>query len=400
MSVHLAWNDPPVGRFALFYLGFRPFFLLASLGATLLGAAWLLALTLPAAFHSAWPNAALWHGHEMVFGFGFAVITGFLLTAIRNWTGFQTLHRWPLAILAGLWLAARYANMIEGGLIWAFVFDALFGLGAASAITAPIIKARQWKQMGLISKVWLLTLTNMVSYGFTASLQWSQAAILFGLLLIVAVLLTMIHRVLPFFIEKAAHMKQSRLLQLDRFEHTQKWNLVLFLLFSISWLLWPHSGFTAATAALLALLNGRILIHWADRVVLNEALLWSLWGGYAFVVLGFLLVATSIFIPPTAWLAVHAFGAGAMGLTTLGMMIRVTLGHTGRNVFEPGPLATGLLALVLIAGLLRTLGPLLLPYRYTQIMEFALVFWVLSFGLFTLLYAPMWLKPRVDGRYG
>ncbi|SIN86796.1 NnrS protein [Sulfurivirga caldicuralii] len=139
----------------------------------MLGLAWLLALTLPAQLHSAWTNAALWHGHEMVFGFGFAVITGFLLTAIRNWTGLQTLHRWPLALLALLWLTARFANAVDGGLIPAFIFDSLFGLGAADAITYPIVRARQWKQMGLISALIRVLGPLFMAYAYTLLIQFS-----------------------------------------------------------------------------------------------------------------------------------------------------------------------------------------------------------------------------------
>jgi len=399
MSVILSWKQPKVGRFALFYLGFRPFFLLAAFGATLLGLVWLLALTLPALVQTAWPNPALWHGHEMVFGFGFAVITGFLLTAIRNWTGIQTLHRWPLAVLALLWLAARFANALDGGLIWAFVFDTLFGLGAATAITAPIVQARQWKQMGLISKTWLLALANMASYGFATDLAWAQGWILFGLLLIVAVLLTMIHRVVPFFIEKAAQMQHGITLKLPRFETTQKLNLIVFLLFTAGWILWPHHWLTGAMAWALALLNGRVLAAWFHPVLFKEPLLWSLWGGYAFMVLGFALAGLSFF-PAASWLAVHAFGAGAMGLTTMGMMARVTLGHTGRNVFEPGKLIGALLALILISALVRIFGPLFLTYHYTLLMQFGLILWTLGWGLFTIYYLSQWLRPRVDGHYG
>jgi len=400
MSVHLAWQHPKVGRFALFYLGFRPFFFLAALSASLLGIVWLLALTNPGGFHSVWPSPTLWHGHEMIFGFGLAVIAGFLLTAIRNWTSVQTLHRWPLALLAVLWLGARIANLIPEARIPAAILDTLFNLGLGMAVTWPILRARQWGQIGLISKVWLLGLTNFATYMWADTPGKAQAALLFGLLLVVAVLLTMIHRVLPFFIEKAAQMKQGRSLTLPRFKNVQRWNLVLFLAFSLCWLIWPYQGITALLALALALLNGVVLLRWADRVVFSEPLLWSLWGGYAFSVLGFALAAAGVWAPAVGWVAVHAFGAGAMGLTTLGMMIRVTLGHTGRNVFEPGRLAGAVLALVLIAALVRVLGPVLMPFSYSMLMAFALIFWSLAFGLFWLAYARMWLRPRIDGHYG
>jgi len=400
MNIHLSWQQPKVGRFALFYLGFRPFFFLASLSAALLGVIWLLSFSGGMTLNTAWPTPALWHGHEMIFGFGMAVIAGFLLTAIRNWTQIQTLHRWPLAVLTGLWLGARIANLFAEGRILAAVLDALFGIMLAVAMSWPIIQTRQWAQIGLISKVWLLVVANFFSYWLADDPAQARTALLFGLLLVVAILITMIHRVLPFFIEKAAQMKQGRHLQLPRGKNLQKWNLVLFLAFTVGWLFWPSHPVTAFIALLLALLNGWLLARWADRVVFHEPLLWSLWAGYAFIVLGFLLIAFSSVFPATNWLGVHAFGAGAMGLTTLGMMIRVTLGHTGRNVFQPGQLAGAMLALVLIAGIVRVLGPLLLPYQYTLLVAFSLVLWILAFGLFWLTYAPMWLRPRIDGHYG
>ena len=223
---------------------------------------------------------------------------------------------------------------------------------------------------------------------------------LFGLLLIVAVLLTMIHRVLPFFIEKAAQMAHGQTLTLPRFSRLQQANLVLFLLFTGLWLFMPDSLATVIVAWLLALLNGRVLWKWAHRVVFREPLLWSLWGGYAFIVAGFVLIGLPMLYADR--LALHAWGVGGMGLTALGMMARVTLGHTGRNVFEPGRFITVLLLLVLTSALLRVFGPLALPYlhAYEAVIGISLVLWCLAFGLFALLYGRYWLRPRVDGRYG
>ncbi|WP_294949489.1 NnrS family protein [Sulfurivirga sp.] len=399
MSVHLAWNDPPVGRFALFYLGFRPFFLFGSLAAALLGLGWLLQLAGVWQPHTFWASPALWHGHEMVFGFALAIIGGFLLTAIRNWTGFQTLHRWPLAGLILLWLTARGLNLTGLPAPLAALFDLLFGIGLATAVTAPIVRARQWGQIGLVSKVWLLVIANGFSYAFAHDTGRAQMALLAGVLLVIAVLLTMIHRVLPFFIEKAAQMKQGRRIELPRPGRLTYVNLLLFLAFAVAWIGWPHHWLTGTLAWLLALANAPTLWRWADRVVWHEPLLWSLWGAYAFVELGFVLAGLSMW-PQASWLALHAFAAGGIGLGTLGMMARVTLGHTGRNVFEPPRLVILMLLLVLAAALARTLGPLLAPGGYTGWMHASLGLWTLGFGLFWIAYLPMWLRPRVDGRYG
>lgn len=396
MSVHLGWAQPPVGRFALFYLGFRPFFLLASFSAAALGILWLLYWSQLIPLHTAWPSPTLWHGHEMIFGFGSAVIAGFLLTAIRNWTGVQTLHGWPLAVLAGLWLAARIFNLIPGMLIPAAIADVLFGIGLSIAITQPIIRAKQWKQMGLVSKVWLLELANLGSYAQTHyATQW----ILLGLLLIVAVLLTMIHRVVPFFIEKTVQMNQGKRITLTRAPAVQWANLPLFLAFTAVWILWPGHWAQGVLAWTLAGINGHVLIKWARLEVFKAPLLWSLWGGYAFIVLGFILAGFATW-PQISWLAVHAFGVGAMGLTTLGMMMRVTLGHTGRNVFEPGPIAAGVLTMVLVAAILRVFGPLgFFTGQLPALYMFSLVFWSIGFGVFFIAYVRYWLTPRVDGLY-
>ncbi len=397
MSIHLSWSQPKVGRFALFYLGFRPFFLLASLAAVTLGVLWLLYWAQLITLETAWPSPVTWHGHEMVFGFGMAVIAGFLLTAIRNWTSLQTLHRWPLAVLAGLWLSARLLNFIPHMHIPAAIADLLFGIGLALALTHPILKARQWKQIGLISKVWLLVVANAVSY---AQPLHAQTWTLLGLLIIIAILLTMIHRVVPFFIEKAIQINRKQRITLPRLPAVQWLNLPLFLAFTAVWLLWPAHWLQTVLAWTLAAINGYVLLKWIHLEVFKAPLLWSLWGGYAFIVLGFFLAGFAD-TASVSWLAVHAFGAGAMGLTTLGMMMRVTLGHTGRNVFQPGALAAGVLSMVLIAAVIRVFGSLgLFSSQLHALYLFSLIFWSLGFGLFLIAYLKYWLTPRIDGLYG
>jgi len=146
----------------LFYLGFRPFFLAAGLFAVIVMIGWGVTYSELARLPLALP-AMYWHGHEMIYGYGLAVIAGFLLTSVRNWTGLQTLQGLPLAGLAGLWLVAR-AAFWGGYLLVAMGADLAFSLALLLSLCVPLIRARQTTQFGLISLLLLLLITNQLFY--------------------------------------------------------------------------------------------------------------------------------------------------------------------------------------------------------------------------------------------
>ncbi|WP_232410933.1 NnrS family protein [Methylophilus sp. 5] len=195
----------PAQRFALFNLGFRPFFLLAAGFASLSMAVWMATYfqlsTLPLTSIS----PSQWHAHEMLYGFAFAVIAGFLLTAVKNWTGIQTLHGRPLMGLVACWAIARGVMLVApANIIVAATFDLLFNGWLIAAVAQPIIKVKQWRQLGVLSKVVFLTVGNVAFYtqALGLSSHGVRAALWIGLLLNVSLIMVISRRILPMFIER------------------------------------------------------------------------------------------------------------------------------------------------------------------------------------------------------
>ena len=398
-------EKPFTGNYALTHLGFRPFFLSAGAFAVIGILLW----TAIYSFNWQGLNAAYppitWHAHEMIFGYTLAVVAGFLLTAIKNWTGQQTLHQAPLLLLTAIWLAARLLPFMQGLSLQAVAsVDLLFMLALLAAVAIPVLRARQWQQAGIIAKVALMTLANAVFYlgllGYwPAGIQLGLYA---GLYLMIALIFTMGRRVIPFFIERGVGVsfKANNTRWVDRS------SLVLFLLFAITDLIAMTQGnqALAGMAAALALvqipLHGWRLYGWYHAAIWQKPLLWVLYVAYAWLVLGFGLKFLSWSTGLSPWLAVHAFAYGGIGMMTLGMMARVILGHTGRNVFEPPALVGKIFAILFAGACVRILAVWALPQWHWWWIVIAQCLWMLAFGLFVWLYAPMLIKPRVDKRYG
>ncbi|HEB58604.1 MAG TPA: NnrS family protein [Gammaproteobacteria bacterium] len=396
-------DEPHDYRIALHHLGFRPFFLLAGLAAGALMAAWALVYLLDQSLpQTERLPASWWHGHEMIFGYAMAVIAGFLLTAVRNWTGVQTLHGWPLLALAVLWLLARLMPFIAhpDALGAMMVLDLAFGVGLVAALLVPIVKVRQWKHLLLWLLVVLLVAANALFYAglFVGddTMFLVQRALLGGLYLIVALILLMGRRVIPFFIEKGVGEgpppRNHAWLDL-----TVSLLLVAFILLEVFDLL---PGLLAVLALALAVLHSVRLAGWHHPGIWSRPLLWILFVAYAWIIIGFALRAIDVFYPLNPYLFMHAFAAGGIGLMTLGMMARVALGHTGRNVFDPPRVLGWMFGLAVAASLVRVI-PALFTTRYYEVwIGISQGLWIAAFSWFFVLYAPMLIKPRVDGRYG
>lgn len=398
-------EKPFTGNYALTHLGFRPFFLSAGAFAVIGILLWTAIYSFNwQGLNAAYP-AMTWHAHEMIFGYTLAVVAGFLLTAIKNWTGQQTLHQAPLLLLTAIWLAARLLPFMQGLSLQAVAsVDLLFMLALLAAVAIPVLRARQWQQAGIIAKVALMTLANAVFYlGLLG--YWpagTQLGLYAGLYLMIALIFTMGRRVIPFFIERGVGVsfKANNTRWVDRS------SLVLFLLFAITDLIAMTQGnqALAGMAAALALvqipLHGWRLYGWYHAAIWQKPLLWVLYVAYAWLVLGFGLKFLSWSTGLSPWLAVHAFAYGGIGMMTLGMMARVILGHTGRNVFEPPALVGKIFAILFAGACVRILAVWALPQWHWWWIVIAQCLWMLAFGLFVWLYAPMLIKPRVDKRYG
>ncbi len=394
-------QDPPKQvPFSLFVLGFRPFFLAAGIFSIISMCMWMLvyefALPLPLQgltnFH--------WHAHEMIYGFTLAVIAGFLLTAIKNWTGVQTLQYRGLQILFLLWVGARLCMLFGTQMIaLAAMLDIAFNLLLFIAMLQPVVKVKQWKQIGILSKVLILGIFNTLFYlgmlGFLdGGVYWG---IYGGLFMLIAIVLNMGRRVMPFFIERGVgypvQLKNSRFLDISI--------LVLFLLFSINEVFVGDLSISSYLAAGLFVISSIRLYNWYTPGIWKSPLLWGLYGSFIFITLAFLMFAL---LPYTFFftrsIALHTFTVGGIAMITVSMMSRVTLGHTGRSVNEPSPWISVAQWLLLGAVIARVVLPLLLKDYYSLWMLIAQSLWIAGFGIFVVVNYPLLTRPRIDGATG
>jgi uncharacterized protein involved in response to NO len=392
-------SAPHTNPVALFNLGFRPFFLLASIYAMIPILVW------GGIYAYGWTAPHLpfspvyWHAHEMIFGYGMAVVAGFLLTAVRNWTNIPTAHGWPLAGLAALWLAARVIGwIVPDHVLPMLLLDVGFNLALVIAVALPVIRAKQKQQIGILSKLALLLLANLSFYlGAMGVLEHGIAWGLYsGVYMLVALMFVMARRVLPFFIERGVGYP----VKLKNSDWIDRGGLYVFLLFWIADVFWRNTSATVILASLLFIIHTVRLTGWHTRGIWKQPMLWVLYVGYGCATVGFLLTALTPLLSLSPFLALHAFAVGGIGIMTVGMMARVSLGHTGRNIQQPPRMVTHVFLLLAVTFIARVLLPLVAPSHYLLEIGVALATWVLAFTLFVWMYAPILVKPRVDGLPG
>ncbi len=372
-------------------LGFRPFFFAAGSSSVLLMLIWffMYSLNMPLLQQTIAPQ--IWHAHEMIFAYTMAVIVGFLLTAVKNWTNIQTLHGKPLMLLLSLWLIARFLPFFSVPLILQAFIDSTFLLFAFLALATPIIKAKSWNNIGILSKVLLMALAHIVFYlGLLGILEHGVMWGLYGAFyLILALVFVMARRVVPFFIERSLGLNQplNNPLWLDRS------SLVLFIGYVIFDIYWP-SDLVFAFAFILFCLHTLRLYHWHHKGLWSFPLLWSLYLAYSILVIAFGIKSLSYITTVSAFLSIHAFAFG-IGLITLSMMSRVTLGHTGRDINQYPPALKIALFLILAGFIVRVIFPLFNTSFYSLWIISAQVLWCGAFFIFIWVYTPMFFKKRV-----
>jgi uncharacterized protein involved in response to NO len=393
-------NPEPIKTFNLFVLGFRPFFLAAGIFSVVSMLIWSLVYANILVIPMQGVSNYHWHAHEMIYGFAMAVVAGFLLTAIKNWTGIQTLQHTPLIFLALLWLSARICLLL--GYEWielAAGFDILFNLGLFIALFHPIFKVKQWKQIGIISKIFLLVIFNGLFYlgafGILDSgIYWSING---GFFLLIALVLTMGRRVMPSFIEQGVgypvKLKNSRLLDIS--------SLLLFLLLAISETFMMDPLISSYSASILFVISLLRLLNWYTSGIWNNPLLWGLYLAFIFFTLGFLIFALLPYSSLiTRSIALHAFAIGGLGLITISMMSRVTLGHTGRDINQPSSMIAVAQWLLVLAAMMRVIAPIAFPSWYLGWIGTSQLLWIIAFLLFIRVNFSLLIKPRIDGAGG
>ncbi len=388
--------------FALFNLGFRPFFLGAAVYSLLSIALWFglyagqLPLVLPAGL-----SPSLWHAHEMVYGYALAIIAGFLLTATKNWTGMQTLNGYKLFALFMLWLLARISFFLDSSIAAVYLaafFDTGFVIALLFSVAVPIIRVKQWRQMAVLGKLLFLGVGNVLFYAgvlgrLEHGVQWS---IYGGLYLVIGLVLTMGRRVIPGFIERGVgypvQLRNSRLLDIS--------SMVLFLLFFITHVFTSWQNIAAWAAGVLFLVHGIRILGWHTPGIWRRPLLWSLYASYLFIIMGFLLFFLGVYGFVLSALAIHAFSYGGIGLITVSMMARVSLGHTGRSVLEPPGGLNAVFLLLCLGAVCRVLLPMLDYSYYIKLVMISQLAWIAAFAIFLFIFIPVLIKPRIDGQFG
>jgi len=378
---------------ALWLRGFRPFFLGASVFAVLAMVNWLLVYRFGLQLNLSGLSIFQWHAHEMLYGYAMAVIAGFLLTAAWNWTSQKTASGAGLALIFIFWVVARVL-MANGTqfLVYAAAADLLFMLGLGFAVGRPIIKVRQKRQAMVLLIIALLAAANGVFYLGVAGLVDKGAflGIHGGLYLVLGMVLFMGRRVIPFFtkggLDHPVEMKNAR------------WNdivtLVLFPAFLISEVFFPHHLAGALLAAGLFLSNSLRVNAWHNLGVWQKPLLWGLFASFIMINLGFLLRAMMAVTAIPDFLPIHAFAVGGIGIITMSMMARVTLGHTGRSVHQAPPVMAFLLGAMVLTATIRIFFPLIDPGHYQLWITVSGIMWIISFSLFSIIFIPMLSKPR------
>lgn len=398
--VQIQMNKPNKSKgLAVFNLGFRPFFLGGSIFAVIAVFWWMLVYFSMVHIPIVNITSSQWHAHEMLYGYGLAVVAGFLLTAVKNWTGIATLHGKSLALLFGLWVSARVLFLFGTDMmLLASVADILFGLGLIAAIAMPIIKAKQWRQIAVVSKVMLLLLGNIVFYlGFFGQISNGMTYAIYGAALLFISLILMIgRRVIPFFIERGVGYK----IELKQYGWLDKSILLLFLALFINAIFVHKTHLTLYLAIPIFLLNSFRLYNWHTHGIWRVSLLWGLFVSACLTNLGFLCYGLQEHFAIPSVLIFHIFTIGGIGLMSISMMARVSLGHTGRDIRNAPSLLSIAFACIALSVILRVFLPLFDATHYTWWVLGSSIVWIIGFAIFAVIYAPILLKQRVDGSFG
>ncbi|MDP1909440.1 MAG: NnrS family protein [Hyphomicrobium sp.] len=372
---------------ALLSYGFRPFFLLGSIWAGIEVLAWLPMfygqLSLSTAF-----SPRDWHVHELLFGYVPAIVAGFLLTAIPNWTGRLPLQGMPLAGLVLVWLAGRYVVTLSAGIGWlgTTVVDCAFLVLMAAAVAREIVAGKNWKNLKIVALLGLLAAGNL---GFHVEAHFEGIALYSSRLGIAAVLILIMvvgGRIIPSFTRNWLMRRGPGRLPAP----FGRFDIACIALSSAGLALWvvmPEEAPTGVALLAVAALNLVRLCRWAGDRSFADRLVLVLHVGYAFVPLGFLLAGLSAFGITAPSAGVHAWTAGAFGIMTLAVMSRASLGHTGRALIA-SPALQAVYAAALVAALARICA-VLHPAWSEGLLYVAAFAWAAAFLGFASLYAPI-----------
>ena len=367
--------------------GFRPFFLLGAVYAGLTILAWLPMFNGELALSTAF-GPIDWHVHEMLYGYLPAVVTGFLLTAIPNWTGRLPIQGMPLLTLVAVWLAGRMAVTFSAEIGWllAAIIDVSFLILVIAATAREIVAGKNWRNLRVIAMVTLLLAGNIAFHleaHFNGSAEYGARI---GIAAIVLLLAVIGGRIIPSFTRNwLARENPGRLpVPFARFD------VAVIGLSAATLALWtvqPVGRITAAALLATGALHIVRLARWAGDRTWRDRLVLILHVGYAFVPLGFLLAGAAALAMVPADTGTHAWTVGAAGTLTLAVMTRASLGHTG-NALNASAVTQAIYAVVVIAALARICSSLE-PAWSELLLHVSAFAWVAAFFGFAVSYGPL-----------
>ncbi len=373
---------------------FRPFFMAAGFWAMLAVPFWLMnyvgVLVLPVGF-----DGLLWHRHEMLFGFAGAAIAGFILTAIPNWTGRLPVSGWRLGLLVSLWLAGRlgFLGAVSIGPLAAAVLDLSFLTTLAVMIARELISGKNWRNLPVLVLISSFALGNwLVHFETNGIAETAELGIRLSTFVLAILVAVIGGRIVPSFTRNWLVRSGAAVLPvpMGRFDTIA---LAILIVFVVAQVFVPDRQLTAWLALLAGGIHGFRLVRWKGWAIFGEPLMWVLHLGYAWLAVALILIGLAgltDLVPATA--AIHALTAGAFGTMILAVMTRASLGHTGRELTAT-PGTTVIFILITIAAILRV-GASFLDDRSVSVTLVSGIAWTAAYGLFTVLYFPVFTQPR------
>ncbi|ELA7313840.1 NnrS family protein [Vibrio alginolyticus] len=376
-------------------LGFRPFFLFGAIYAIVAIALWVWM------FQDGQPNALAvpalwWHVHEMLFGFSMAIVVGFVLTAVQNWTGINGTKHYMLLALFGLWLVPRILLWTQAPLWLISSIEAVFLLFVAYEVGIRVYRAKGWRNLFFVPLFLLAIFANFASYAtikgmppFSSSAVWQAMLWWFTLLLSV-----MGGRVIPFFTARRFNFEKAQpLAWLEWFA-----NLPLVMLFVLSFFPVTFAELGSPLMLFAGVAQLVRFVRWKPWLTLSEPLVWSLHAAYLCLPLSLILrgVWGDAFASHNL---IHLFAIGALGGLILAMIARVTMGHTGRMIYK-GPNMSLAFTAITAAALVRSFAVIFDPANMILWIDISGGLWIVAFGLFVWRFGVMLVTPRVDGHPG
>jgi len=374
--------------------GFRSFFMFAGIWASFAMLVWVIFLATGRTIPSDMAGVD-WHMHEMLFGYSSAVIAGFLLTAVPNWTGRMPIIGWPTALLSGLWLLGRGVMFFSEYLpnLVAPIIDISFLLVFAAVIAREILAGNNTRNLKVLILVGLLAIANIIFHIEAANgTAFEGYGVRMGIGLIIMLLALIGGRVIPSFSRNWLSRQKPGRLPVP-FNSYDKAVLAVTGATLAVWIVLPEHMVTQALSLFSAALHFVRLYRWAGWRTFSEPLVAILHVGYFFVPLGFLMLGLGDILPgfAGAMRIPHAWMAGGVGIITLAMMTRASLGHSGRPL-KSTPAITTIYALVIAAVLFRITAEMV-PFQ-TWLLHASATTWILGFALYVVIYFPIFTKPR------